>query len=174
MAGGRAGSALGALCISALLVGCAIERRGLEATPERPPSDGGQEDGATTDAAVPPPFDGAMADDDAGPGDAGSEDAGPEDAGPTADDAGSPDAGSPPSCDSSFGGLRSYQLCEERATECEFYARLDGSTCAAACGGLGRTCLGAFDNKNPAMLCHRSLTVGCSSPAYDLICICSR
>ena len=136
---------------------------------------------ATVDPDTLPPFTGNVARVDMGPIDAGPLDLGPPDLGPPdlgPPDLGPPDLGppidaGPPSCDSLYGATRAYQLCEERATECEFYTVLDGGNCNGRCMELGGRCIISYDN---GMIdgCVRGGAQPCGANRNDEICVCSR
>jgi len=142
----------------------------MDTGPDR--SDAGPPDAGPPDAGPPdagPP--------DAGPPDAGPPDAGPPDAGPP--DAGPPDAGPRP-CRDIYGPAPSYFECAERATECEFYVALGGSTanCAALCAAYGGACIRGFRESeaagDPTCAYETGTPRACDVDHDDEICVCSR
>ena len=73
-------------------------------------------------------------------------------------------------CEAQFGSLSGYQLCDERATECEVALETRG-TCDAACASAGRDCITAYDESTSA--CAREVEVGCDTHYITQICVCS-
>lgn len=161
-----------ALCLACS--GCRLDRTGLGAGADAQPlrdagardasRDGGSEPRADAgrDAGAP----------DTGPPDAGRPDAGPPDAGRS--DAGPPDAGARP-CDEIFRGIDGYRTCDQTATQCRFYARTSGVSCAELCDERGATCFDSWAEASDAELC-RALDseYDCDYGHGDGICLCSR
>ena len=82
--------------------------------------------------------------------------------------------GAPPpsssTCDSIFGGVSAYILCEETELTCKFNVTLGGSDCDTLCGSLGKVCVGAFDNTTAG--CTEAGTDTCTTVRGDEICVC--
>ena len=135
------------------------------------PIDGAPVDSGSTDSASDASPDGGAtdgsADADTGPVDTGPVDTGPVDTGPL-------DTGGPrPSCADIYGAAPSYTECEQRATECEFFASTGGNDCDAMCGAFGGTCIAMYDDSGGR--CIRGATEqSCSTGRSGTICVCTR
>jgi hypothetical protein len=128
-----------------VLAACSFNRQGVELT-----GDGGQPDAGMD----------------------GGRDAGPPDSGPP--DSGPPDSG-PPSCIGLYGEAPSFQLCQERTTECEFYmVAASNVSCGDVCSAAGGRCLDAHDNEGGPCGRRTSNNPDCTTLFNDLICVCSR
>ena len=75
-------------------------------------------------------------------------------------------------CGTQFGSLLGYQLCEERAAECEMALRT-GGTCRDSCAAAGRACITGYDENESVGACERSTEVGCDTHYITQICVCS-
>ena len=144
------------------------------------PIDAGPDVGPTDAGPLDAGFDAGR---DAGPRDAGPPDAGPPDAGPP--DAGPPDAGPPDagpadagprplrSCNAIYGAVSGYQLCAERATQCEFVANTGGGSCTDLCTGVAAACVAAYADAWWSA-CTRDGTESCGDDRSREICVCTR
>lgn len=73
-----------------------------------------------------------------------------------------------PSCATTYGGIAGFDLCNENATSCEFFARTAGSSCDDVCNGQ---CIEAYDNVGT---CGLGPAVSCDTTYYNQICVCDR
>jgi len=83
----------------------------------------------------------------------------------------------PPTCDDTFGGIRSYVHCDETATECEFYSDpVMDMTCTQLCAVGGETCLGTWSEGPSSDICRRAAPrpEGCADPGDAYLCRCTR
>lgn len=167
------------------LVACSLDRIGIGAG-----SDAG------SDAGPAPELDGGGLDaGDAGEIDAGIADAGTDagvdagtdsgfdagqdggqDAGQDGGQDGGQDAGPPPPrpCATTYAGVPGFELCAERATECELFT--DGPTnasCTAVCAAAGGTCISAR-SEGGSTNCGPGGPQDCAQESNDQVCICSR
>ena len=95
---------------------------------------------------------------------------------PTDVPAAMPDAGPTlRGCNAIYGSVAGYNLCAERATECEFYRSefLGSDNCTSVCSSRGGVALSCFNNATLTR-CTRGSAVNCSDDFSDEICICSR
>jgi hypothetical protein len=75
-------------------------------------------------------------------------------------------------CDTFFGSVSGYSLCEATDASCSFNANLGGGTCRALCDTFNRDCLAAVDNVGAT--CEVLPTVHtCDTVADTEICMCS-
>ncbi len=81
---------------------------------------------------------------------------------------------SAPSCESLFGDVQGFILCEEAETTCSFNVRLEQSTCHQLCRSLGSTCVAAFDNENPNCIATPDSNDTCFMSRSTEICVCER
>jgi hypothetical protein len=147
-----------------MLSACAVDTAGLAPVD----AGAGEDAGAPIDARAAATDAGL----DAGAGDAGT-DGGALDAG--ALDAGEPDAGEPRPCDEVYVDVTRYMRCDERPMECEFFARLDGGSCADVCEEHGETCIDALPDMNSCVRGGPEMVdPECDDGVTDAICICSR
>ena len=77
-------------------------------------------------------------------------------------------------CQSIYGVVDGYQLCDETATACEFNAKLKGNkNCNDICGQYGGQCLAQYGNGSGG--CSRSGQKSCGSTGkWDDICRCTK
>ncbi len=121
---------------------------------------------AATDA-----LDGAV---DSAPPDAamdGSMDSGPMDAGVDAE------AGTLPTCDSLFADRVDYDACDQRPSECEFFANpASNMSCGQVCAAAGETCVSASipANDTGRNRCNAAMASTCDALEDLLLCVCSR
>lgn len=166
-----------ALVFGLACAGCTLDRAGSAA--DASADSGSVRDGSARDAAR---RDGGSESErdagrDSGAADAGPPDAGPADAGPP--DAGRPDAGRPDAgvrpCDEIFRGVDGYRGCDETETQCRFYARTAGVSCATLCRDHGATCFDSWAEASDSDSC-RALDAeyDCGYGHGDGICLCSR
>lgn len=158
---------------SLLLACCSIDRQGFaiddtarDASPARD---------ARSEPTRPPSIGDAAADRgdalrDAAPGPIEPPDTGPVEP---------PDTGpvvppGPLSCAERYGDALAFHLCAETAAQCTFFVRLEGSTCDAACAGLGGACLGAYNDGGAEGICESRGDSSCSSSGSDHVCTCTR
>lgn len=79
----------------------------------------------------------------------------------------------PEPCDTLYGDIPGYVLCEEAADSCRFSAVTGGGNCDALCAAYSGTCIAAFDN-DPGAPCAATQQDSCATNADDEICVCSR
>jgi hypothetical protein len=103
--------------------------------------------------------------------DGGRSDGGRSDGGRS--DGGRADAGPPP-CTAAFGAADSFELCEETAESCRFYADTGGGSCRALCSSFGASCIAAADEDAAEGRCAVLAPIGCGADRNDSICTCSR
>lgn len=145
------------------------EDGGADAGVDAGPRDSGTDSGTDAGTDAGPDPDAGM---DAGPDPDAGTDAGPDpDAGPP--DSGAPDAG-PRGCDDIYGGLDGYEGCAERASECEFFVELGGSSCEAFCTSVGGACLRTYRESSGNHCTRTSGPRDCEDPHGNEICVCTR
>ena len=84
-----------------------------------------------------------------------------------------PDAANPVPCDTRYGAVPEYVLCEELPDSCSFNALLNGGNCEQMCAAFEGECLESYDN-DPGAPCAANAPEGCAAPRDDQICVCSR
>lgn len=76
-----------------------------------------------------------------------------------------------------FGGIRSYVLCDETSTECEFYSDPPSDmTCSEICATAGQSCVGTWSEGfggEPICTRHDDRD-GCDDSGDAYLCRCTR
>jgi hypothetical protein len=80
-----------------------------------------------------------------------------------------PDLAKPP-CNTTYGSVSGYMLCEETATECTFF--FTSGSCDSKCQAHGGTCIKAAAEDNNT--CKESYSTTCDTVHGDGLCTCTR
>ena len=102
------------------------------------------------------------------------EETGSSDAGGDGADAGVDAGDAVRSCDEIYMSSAGYQLCDQRPSECEFYAELGGDSCDDVCGAAGGTCVETYADGNPDDCERAGGPRSCSDTHRNEICVCTR
>ena len=80
-----------------------------------------------------------------------------------------PDQTKPP-CNTTYGSVSGYMLCQETATECTFF--FTSGSCDSKCQAHGGTCIKAAAEDNNT--CNESYSTACDVVHSDGLCTCTR
>ena len=76
------------------------------------------------------------------------------------------------SCAERYGQAPSFELCNERSTECVFYTNSTAYTCTSLCASYGGTFIASCEEGMVAN-CSCFGSASCGDPTTDQICTCS-
>ena len=159
------------------LVACSLDRVGVGAGSDSGPDAGPapELDGGGVDAGDGGAIDSGIADAGTDAGTDSGLDAG-TDAGVDGGQDGGQDAGPPPPrpCATTYAGVPGFELCVERATECELYTNGSAdASCDAVCTAAGGVCISAR-NEGSSANCGSGGPQDCGQESNDQVCVCSR